>query len=69
MFVFYSPIPNHTAEYAQVNEATKIKNKTKNHDKDKDQTTVEVSARTQGGVNCNSEDRPPEIMDQLDTPK
>ncbi|VDI35050.1 Hypothetical predicted protein, partial [Mytilus galloprovincialis] len=53
------PIPNQTVEYAEVNEATKLKYKTKSNDTD--QTTVNV------GVSAISKDMTPEITDHIDT--
>ncbi|CAG2234272.1 unnamed protein product [Mytilus edulis] len=62
-----SPIPNQTVEYAQINEATKLKYKTKSNDTD--QTTVGVSASSQEGIHVKFEDRPSELTDHTETPE
>lgn len=66
---FFSPIPNQTVEYAQVNEATKLKNKTKSNDTDQTTVNVGVSSISQKGINGKSKDMTAEITDHIDTPK
>ncbi|XP_052069146.1 uncharacterized protein LOC127708334 [Mytilus californianus] len=63
-----SPVQQETVEYAQVNEATKFKNKTKHNDKD--QPTLDANAETQEMINIKSEERiqkHDENADQFDT--